>query len=115
MSCVICDHSCYTLDSIKAASVVQATLYDKYDNTNNRAAATFLLHLLSPAPSETISEKLEESDSFHVVWLELMNEIQVQTVEPIESIKKEIKDRMPRQYPGQDLEKIAVHFRAVEL
>ena len=41
-----------------------------------------------------------------------MNEIQVQTVERIESIKKEIKDHRPQQYPGQDLEKLAVQFRA---
>ena len=42
-----------------------------------------------------------------------MNEIQVQTVERIESIKKESNDHRPQQYPGQDfLEKLAVHFRA---
>ena len=56
---------------------------------------------------------MEETDSFHIVWLELMNKIKVQTVEHIESIKKEIKDRRPQQqYPGQDLEKLAVHFHA---
>jgi hypothetical protein len=112
MSCVIYDHSRYTLESAKVASKTQAFLYDKHDVTNNTAAVAFLLDSLAPALAEIISEKLEETDSFHVVWLELMNEIQVQTVERIESIKKEIKDRRPQQYPGQDLEKLAVHFRA---
>jgi hypothetical protein len=38
------------------------------------------------------------------VWLELMDEIQVQTIKRIEAIKKQIKDRRPQQYhPGQDL------------
>ena len=78
--------------------------------TNNRAAIAFLLDSLSPSLSETISETLDESDSFHVVWLELIYEIQVQTVERMESIKKEIKDRRLQQYPEQDLEKMAVHF-----
>jgi hypothetical protein len=41
-----------------------------------------------------------------------MNEIQVQTINRIEAIKKELKDHRPQQYPGQDLEKLAVDFRA---
>jgi hypothetical protein len=41
-----------------------------------------------------------------------MNEIQVQTIKHIKAIKKQIKDRQPQQYPGQDLEKMAVDFRA---
>ena len=112
MSCVIYDHSRYTLESAKTASEVQVKMYDKYDISNNTAAIAFLLDSLSPALAEVISEKLEETDSFHVVWLELMNEIQVQTIERIEAIKKQIKDRKPQQYPGQDLEKLAVDFRA---
>ena len=83
MSCVIYDHLRYTNDSAKAASVTQAALYDKYDVTNNRAAVAFLLDSLSPALSETISKKLEESDSFHVVWLELMNEIPAKQHNPV--------------------------------
>ena len=102
MSCILYNHCRYTVESAKAATVEQAALYNKYNVTNNRAAVAFLLDSLSPALSlsETISEKktkqLEESDSFHVAWLELMNEIQVQTVKRIESIKKEIKDRRPQ-------------------
>jgi hypothetical protein len=76
MPCVIYDHSRYTLDSAREASNTQAALYDKYDITNNTAAVAFLLDSLTPALGETISEKLEETDTFHVVWLELMNEIQ---------------------------------------
>jgi hypothetical protein len=112
MSCVIYDHSRYTLDSARTASLIQVAKYDKYDVTNNTAAIAFLLDSLSPALAETISEKLEETDSFHVVWLELMNKIQVQTIKRIEAIKKELKDCRPQQYPGQDLEKLAVDFRA---
>ena len=83
MLCVIYDHLRYTLESANAASVEQAALYDKYDVTNNIAAVAFLLDSLSPALFETISEKLEESDSFHVVWLELMNEIPAKQHNPV--------------------------------
>jgi hypothetical protein len=75
MSCVIHDHSRSTLDSARTASLVQVALYDKYDVTNDSAAIAFLLDSLSPALGEIMWEKLEETDSFHVVWLELMNEI----------------------------------------
>jgi hypothetical protein len=112
MSCVIYDHSRYTLESVRKSSVTQAAKYDKYDATNNTAAVAFLLDSLSPALAAVITERLEEQDSFHVVWLELMNEIQVQTIERIEAIKKQIQGRRPQQYPAQDLEKMAVDFRA---
>jgi hypothetical protein len=68
MSCVIYDHSHYTLDSAQMASLVQVALYDKY--------------------------------------------VQVQTIERIEAIKKQIQDHRPQEYPGQDLEKLAVDFCA---
>jgi hypothetical protein len=87
-------------------------LCDKYDVTNNTAAVAFLLDSLAPALGETMSERLEDKDSFHVVWMELMNEIQVQSVERFEALKMEIKNRRPQQCPGQNLEALAVHFRA---
>jgi hypothetical protein len=77
MSCVIYDHLRYTLDSARTASKTQANLYDKHNVTNNTAAVAFLLDSLAPALSETTLEKLEDTDSFHVVWLQLMNEIQM--------------------------------------
>jgi hypothetical protein len=83
-------------------------LYDKYDSTNNTAAKAFLLDSLSPALGTVISEKIEDRDSFHVMWMVLMNEIQVQTIERLEAIKKRIETRQPQQYPGQDLRLIIV-------
>jgi hypothetical protein len=112
MPCVICDHSQHTLDSAREASIVQTALCDKHDVTNNTAAVAFLLDSLAPALGETASERLEDKDSFHVVWMELMNKIQVQSVERFEGLKTEIKNRRPRQHPGQNLEALAVHFRA---
>jgi hypothetical protein len=90
-------------------------LCDKHDVTNNAAAVAFLLDSLAPALGETMSEKLEEKDSFHVVWMELMNEIQVQSVEQFEALKTQIKSRRPQQHPGQNLEALAVDFRASAL
>jgi hypothetical protein len=55
MSCVIYNHSRYTLESAWMASRVQPTLYDKSDNTNNTAAITFLLDSLSLELNATIT------------------------------------------------------------
>jgi hypothetical protein len=50
MSCIIYDHSRYTLESARMASSIQLALHD---NTNNTAAITFLLGLLSPERNAT--------------------------------------------------------------
>jgi hypothetical protein len=59
-----------------------------------------------------MSERLQDQDSFHVVWMELMNKIQVKIVKRFEALKTEIKNRRPQQHPGQNLQALAVHFRA---
>jgi hypothetical protein len=90
MSCVVYDHSRFTLEPARKASVIQVAKYDKYNVTNITAAVAFLRDSLSSDLSAVITERIEEDDSFHVVWLELMNEIQVQTIEHIEAIKKQV-------------------------
>jgi hypothetical protein len=112
MSYVITDHARFTLESARTGSVAQMKLYDKYDNSNNDAAKAFLLDSLGVDLNATITELIDDDDSFHVVWLTLMNEIQTQTIERIEAIKKQIKDRKPQMYAGQDLSKMAVANRA---
>ena len=88
MSYVITDHARFTLDSARTESVDQMKSYDKYDNSNNDAAKAFLLDSLAVDLKTTITELIDDDDSFHVVWLTLMNEIQTQTIERIESLKK---------------------------
>jgi hypothetical protein len=72
MLCVIYDHSHYTLDLARTASLAQVALNDKHDITNNTTAITFLLDSLFPVLGERSSEKLEEMDNFHAIWLELI-------------------------------------------
>jgi transposase InsO family protein len=112
MSHVITDHARFTLDSARTSSADQMKRYDKYDRSNNDAAKAFLLDSLDVELKTTITELIEDNDSFNVVWLTLMNEIQTQSIERIESIKRQIKDRKPQMYAGQDLMKMAVANRA---
>ena len=112
MSYVITDHARFTLESARTSSDAQMKLYDKYDRSNNDAAKAFLLDSLDVDLKTTIIELIEDDDSFTVVWLTLMNEIQTQSIERIEAIKRQIKDRKPQMYAGQDLMKMAVANRA---
>ena len=58
-----------------------------------------------------MAEKLDDSDSFPVVWLQFLKSIQSTSIERFEDLKATIKARLPSQYPGENLELLAAHFR----
>ncbi|KAI2503664.1 hypothetical protein MHU86_10788 [Fragilaria crotonensis] len=66
---------------------------------------------LSPALMSKIQEKTEDSDSFHIVWLQLIKTIQSTSIERFEDLKAAIKARHPSQYAGENLELLASDFR----
>ena len=111
MTNVVKSHSRYTIQTAKALSAVQLPLYDKYDRNNDRAAIKYVLTSLSPALMSKIKEKTEESDSFHVIWLQLIKTIQSTSIERFEDLKAAIKARHPSQYAGENLEMLASDFR----
>ncbi|KAI2488998.1 hypothetical protein MHU86_25602 [Fragilaria crotonensis] len=92
-------------------------VYDKYDKTNDKAARTYLLASLTATLSNKVSEKLEESDPFPIVWLQFLKSIQSTSIERFEDLKTSIKLRLPSQYSGENLELLAAQFRkdALEL
>ncbi|KAI2506682.1 hypothetical protein MHU86_7783 [Fragilaria crotonensis] len=111
MTNVVKSHSRYTIQTAKALSAEQLMLYDKYDKSNDRAAVKFVLSSLSPALMSKIQEKTEDSDSFHIVWLQLIKTIQSTSIERFEDLKAAIKARHPSQYAGENLELLASDFR----
>ena len=111
MTNVVKSHSRYTIQTAKALSAVQLPLYDKYDRNNDRAAIKYVLTSLSPALMSKIKEKTEESDTFHVIWLQLIKTIQSTSIERFEDLKAAIKARHPSQYAGENLEMLASDFR----
>jgi hypothetical protein len=66
-----------------------------------------LLHALM----SKIKEKTEDSDSFHIVWLQLIKTIQSTSIKCIEDLKATIKARHPSQYAGENIEMLASDFR----
>ncbi|KAI2501570.1 hypothetical protein MHU86_12894 [Fragilaria crotonensis] len=75
------------------------------------AARTYLLASLSTELSNKVTEKLDDSDSFPVVWLQFLKSIQSTSIERFEDLKAIIKARLPSQYSGENLEQLAAHFR----
>ncbi|KAI2497523.1 hypothetical protein MHU86_16977 [Fragilaria crotonensis] len=105
---VVKSHSRYTIQTAKTLSAKQLMLYDK---SNDRAAVKFVLSSLVPALMSKIKEKTEDSDSFHIVWLQLFKTIQSTSIECFEDLKAAIKARHPTQYTGENLELLASDFR----
>ena len=111
MTNVVKSHARFTVQSAKLLAEAQTPLYDRYDRTNDMAARTYLLASLSTDLSNKVSEKLDDADSFPVVWLQFLKSIQSTSIERFEDLKNNIKARLPSQYPGENLEQLAAHFR----
>ena len=110
MTNVIKAHARYTVQSAKLLAEAQVQLYDKYDRTNDMADRTYLLASLSTELSNKVTEELDDSDSFPVVWLQFLKSIQSTSIERFEDLKAIIKTRLPSQYSGENLEQLAAHF-----
>ena len=111
MSNVVKAHARYTVNLAKKLCASQVPQYDKYDRTNDVAAKAFLLASIEETLSNRVEEKLEDTDAFPIVWLQLIRTIQLTSVERFEDLKQTIKRRHPSQYSGENLEQLAAHFR----
>jgi hypothetical protein len=87
MSDVVKAHVRYTVQSAKLLAEVQVQLYSKYDRTNNMAAKTYLLPSLTTELSNKATEKLDDTNSFPVVWLQFLKSVQSTSIERFEDLK----------------------------
>ena len=58
-----------------------------------------------------IKEKTDDTNPFHIIWLQLIKTIQSTSIERFEDLKASIKHHHPSQYAGENLESLAVDFR----
>ena len=100
MTNVIKAHARYTVQSAKLLTETQVQLYDKHDRTNHMAARTFLLASLPTELSNKRTEKLDDSHSFPVVWLQFLKAIHFTSTERFEDLKGIIKARLPSEHSG---------------
>ncbi|KAI2510749.1 hypothetical protein MHU86_3697 [Fragilaria crotonensis] len=116
MTNVVKSHARYTVQSAQQLIEKQLELYDKYDKTNDKAARTYLLASLTPLLSNKVTEKLDESDPFPIVWLHLEGH----SIDLYREIRRpQVVDQATpsKSVPGENLEQLAAQFRkdALEL
>jgi hypothetical protein len=104
-------YTSFLLDTVREHAKCLVPLYDQYNDANIRTAIMCLLHSLAPRLANTIKEKGLKLDSFAVMWMILLQMIQSTSVEVYELLKKSMKDHKPKQYPEQNLSKLAEDFR----
>jgi hypothetical protein len=110
MISVITSHSCFTIASMRTHSGMLEPLFDDYDCMNNNATKCFLIDLLLKELGALIKKKTQDDDTFVIVWMLILQLIQLTSIEVFEEIKNRIKARHPSQYSGKNLVKLGTHF-----
>ena len=111
MSCIIHEHTRFSLESIEAAMTVQVKKYDAYDKMNDAEITQLLMNSLEQDLAKELRDIRHETDSFPVVWMHFIRLIKSISIDRYEHLKARIKSRKPSQYPGQDMTQLASAFR----
>jgi hypothetical protein len=107
MISVVTSHSCFTISSVRTHSGMLEPLFEDYDCMNDKAAKCFLIDLLSKELRALIKKKTQDDDTFVIVWMLILQSIQLTSIEVFEEIKNRIK---ARHHSGKNLAKLGKHF-----
>jgi hypothetical protein len=91
MISVITSHSCFTISSMRTHSGTLEPLFDDYDRMNDKAAKRFFLNSLSKELGALIKKKTQDDDTFVIVWMLILQSIQLTSIEVFKEIKNHIK------------------------
>jgi hypothetical protein len=72
-----------------------------------RLPSTFLINLLSKELQALIKKKTQDDDTFVIVWMLILQSIQLTSIEVFEEIKNRIE---ARHHSGKNLAKLGEHF-----
>lgn len=111
MSCIIHEHTRFSLERVEAAMATQVKEYDSYDRMNDAEMTHLLMNSLEQDLAKELRDIRHDSDSFPVVWMHLIKFIRSVSIDRYEHLKARIKSRKPSQYPGQDMSQLASAFR----
>lgn len=94
----------FTTDSARVAHKALAPNWDAYDTENCETARTYLLDSLDDDLLKNVNLKIKDDDPFMVCWLQVVHKVLVTSAAKYEALKKQIENRLPSQYPGQNIE-----------
>jgi hypothetical protein len=111
MTSVIQDHARYTVETARVGSESCVKMFDKYDDSNNEAAIEFVLGSLGPELKKSDCDDLEPSDSFTVVWILIIKNIQSTSIDMYQDMKNQIQVLKPAHNVGQNIQTLTRDFK----
>lgn len=83
--------------------------YDRYDDLNEQGARLYLVQSLDPELERRVTSALAttSSPSFLLTWMTFIEKIRILSVGRVTNLQKQVEERKPTQYAGQNLEKMA--------
>ena len=106
---VVNNHTRYVVDMEKTELLFDQfeSEFDDVDRTNDTAATTFFLDSLDPSIADDLVEDSELTDTFARVWLKFIRSLCTNSLNRFDSIKSQIRAKIPSQYAGQNIETMA--------
>ena len=107
---VVNNHAQFSLTFAKEAHANLQQLFDKYDKANDQDTIHFLLDSIGEEMCNTLIRKIDDDTGFVIVWLMVIQQIQINSVEHFQCLIKNIKGRKATDYPRQNLQSLATAF-----
>ena len=107
---VVENHARVSKDYAKTEGARQAGRYDGFDHENDKAATAWLLDSLDETLRQAVDIKVKPGDTFPLVWMYLITNIQALSVDRFNNMKDRIRNAKPTDYAGQDLAQLATAF-----
>ena len=102
-------HARFTGDLEKsvASSKLFSSKFDTWDKKNDFEAKLYLMNSLSTSLKEGFQVFNDDNDSFTATWLKLVHYLVTTTSKTFDTMKDQIRNKKPQQYPNQDIERMA--------
>ena len=100
---LLMDHTQFTQAYVKTAIEEQQKLYDSYNCSNDHSASYALLDSLDISFKRYVKDHLPDDFCFPLVWMQVIKALQSDSLECFKTIKCELENIKPQQYPGQNV------------
>jgi hypothetical protein len=109
MESVVQSPNKFTKDYVFRKIVDCCNSYDSYDSLNDLAAKNFVLSSLSPDLERRVSKLLVTTKkvTFLHLWMTMVEDVRILSVERFHLLESKVRNRIPTNYPGQNLDAMA--------
>ena len=101
---VVSEHARFNLKEARVKEKIPLAAFDDYDHSNVRDAKKFLLASLDEDLESQMYENCDDSESFIVFWLNLIDILRTMSIDRFDKIKDKIKGRSVKSYSSKNVE-----------